>query len=164
MVRMQYGGYSITSTSSPSDRIRAWDEKKVADWLRSIGCGAYTDTFKCEHHLFGFHTLLMKRKRTMSMAPASSSVTRPYSKRWASKRLETGFDYLWQSSPCAVRHCPTRKSEIEIPWPFWTSKPHSHPTHLHPPVHLDRSVTFGNAPLAVPLQTVAILVTSTPGA
>ena len=26
--------------------LRAWDEKKVADWLKSIGCAAYTDLFK----------------------------------------------------------------------------------------------------------------------
>ena len=30
------------------DSVRSWDEKRVADWLKSINCGQYTDAFKGE--------------------------------------------------------------------------------------------------------------------
>lgn len=37
---------STLSHMHTDNRFRSWDEKRVVDWLKSINCGQYSDTFK----------------------------------------------------------------------------------------------------------------------
>lgn len=86
------------------ESIRSWDEKKVGEWLRSINCAQYDQLFKGTttplKSLIESYTsnpcrpyvscrTLTHQQSTTSLVAISLNVTRPCSKKLASRRLAT---------------------------------------------------------------------------